>query len=1539
MISLAKKLLGTTGRGSSSTSPVGESRVRKYSLTSSRELTPPVSGTSFSLNPEHSFVTPDRSKISDEPAGGKITPLSQRAEPEASFDSCDGTEGEAFAMCSEIRSRCIADDARQADDYDLALSKTDEDFENCADDVAHPRTSVGGFGLWKDNLVNVMTDARCESATLNTRLSSSTFDEFLDSQATISSDDFASVVSMDLIKPTSKYQRVMRKKKQTTKDLRFRRRTVDNIDFDRTSARDSVAEDLARSKSISLSPSPIGDRPNQWRKVPRRISAARRRTVVGLFADLDASESLNETAEEIPSSLINVVYPNSSEDLLTDCSSVEMLGDRRCSLGRKTAAFYGRRRRNVTAVAVCLDEMKRCKVIADLDLLEDNTEFEPCRMPFEATVVLWPTAVDKPSYFEYLGTNHSWISSLEAIGFVGAECLLMASASFSQGLRDHSLFLLLFPQHLLFAEQKSNSTLRLDWKINVSRLWLSSRKVDAAEVAETDAVGDGSRSFVIGWPPMNAVLTFATSNEKTLWTAKLEEHIATQKEKDENKELDIRVVYKERGLSKLKDLVVSSIENSFQFLQRCLQEFHLNVNNSKDYQLFIRWSKVHREQPLLGHESPYMIGAWFLSSAAKQRKENSHLQCLVLRERKRVRRVLNEAGGRNRASELAALKTLFKRSQWRSQRSTPLFGIYLSEICTGMAIPGRIQAMFQFLYVHGPSTVGVFRKSGRHKELNDFKAYLNSVEEIDFENISVDVVASAIKDWLRNLPDCLLSCSLYNQWISVSELSNSSLMQDELKRLSLSLEPSHLLVLRHLMCVLHRIQLHSKYNRMTPANLAVCIGPNILHRGTTAEMDLLANSVMQANGVVRLLIESVDHVLGSDCIRLYQDLADPEAIEITEIDGDYELHQVVSAENASTISTQNCDQGDYCLSNSLESLSNDFTVENSTLTTSQSLDNMSPDSGLAASNPQLYEDILVATSGLESGCRKSQQPQKDSLSRAELFDILEDQLAPESIDASLSSQASNHYNGIPISAEKMDVGRNVNEHLQQHKNLEFDFEGIVDNFEGRFSIPQEQVGLSDGTEQAASFLSRSLLPEAEVQCSSHDNLLSSFPLGTDVKAMPLVDLTMLKIDNKKKHMSKSVAALNDDVAKKTADLSGPKTPQYCCRLIGVEIVPVTKSNALRESTSVQTKVTEKGSTVFAVSSPTVGRKVGTSPEKFQHKYIDGVKMTAGDNDSPIKRERLHLQSRENPAVVTSHVSKQRPLDSEKGTALARGVHVPQYREVNSSSTKMAELSLNSNSSPQLSVDNGQFSRVNDTSLLVTVTRSRQRECDKAKHSNMQQVVDKYDVCQKALDVNPRLGDTRKDPQNFKCLNERSALVPDRVSGTGIRHNGSRKDAICKPRQFEDNDPCQTKKNSAYNPPDRPVVTGTVNSHCSSGNVTIISPNCPRENGGPKTRHAQTGLGNYIGEVTPTNKGIGADDRQVTAWRGGGITGTAVARLPHPKCPNLNTQTVGGAPCPDGFNQRNGPRMESRSVEMHRRTTVIQLCDNSSVILQKTLKKT
>ena len=104
-------------------------------------------------------------------------------------------------------------------------------------------------------------------------------------------------------------------------------------------------------------------------------------------------------------------------------------------------------------------------------------------------------------------------------------------------------------------------------------------------------------------------------------------------------------------------------------------------------------------------------------------------------------------------------------------------------------------------------------------------------------------------------------------------------------RLSSTLPACHLLVLRHLMCVLHRIQLHSKQNRMTPFNLAVCIAPNILRPPPTASIDLQLTSVAIANMVVGRMIDAIEPVLGSDCVDLYRDIADPRVIQEFDVDG------------------------------------------------------------------------------------------------------------------------------------------------------------------------------------------------------------------------------------------------------------------------------------------------------------------------------------------------------------------------------------------------------------------------------------------------------------------------------------------------------------------------------------------------------------------------------------------------------------------------------------------------------------------------------
>lgn len=74
-----------------------------------------------------------------------------------------------------------------------------------------------------------------------------------------------------------------------------------------------------------------------------------------------------------------------------------------------------------------------------------------------------------------------------------------------------------------FFSIRSHSLLKLDQKVAVGDIWLSTQKEDVAEVLEMDSALDGSRSFVLGWPTAtNTVVTFCTSEEKVVWVARIE---------------------------------------------------------------------------------------------------------------------------------------------------------------------------------------------------------------------------------------------------------------------------------------------------------------------------------------------------------------------------------------------------------------------------------------------------------------------------------------------------------------------------------------------------------------------------------------------------------------------------------------------------------------------------------------------------------------------------------------------------------------------------------------------------------------------------------------------------------------------------------------------------------------------------------------------------------------------------------------------------------------------------------------------------------
>ncbi|XP_049878369.1 rho GTPase-activating protein Graf [Pectinophora gossypiella] len=100
-------------------------------------------------------------------------------------------------------------------------------------------------------------------------------------------------------------------------------------------------------------------------------------------------------------------------------------------------------------------------------------------------------------------------------------------------------------------------------------------------------------------------------------------------------------------------------------------------------------------------------------------------------------------------------------------------------------------------------------------------------------------LTSALKAYLRALPDRLLSQRLHKPLIQAAKLERRSERVSALHALVRALPPEHLDMLRLVLAHLRNVAARSDRNLMTHSNLAVCFGPTLLHADTDSVASIL----------------------------------------------------------------------------------------------------------------------------------------------------------------------------------------------------------------------------------------------------------------------------------------------------------------------------------------------------------------------------------------------------------------------------------------------------------------------------------------------------------------------------------------------------------------------------------------------------------------------------------------------------------------------------------------------------------------------------
>ncbi|XP_029807072.1 rho GTPase-activating protein 20-like [Suricata suricatta] len=470
--------------------------------------------------------------------------------------------------------------------------------------------------------------------------------------------------------------------------------------------------------------------------------------------------------------------------------------------------------------------------------------------------------------------------------------LLHGTVELKQGVRKQKRHLFLFRDLLLIANTNYKKIFKIKNKIPLSTMWTANC---------TDKVGHASisaeRSFILGWPTVNFVATFSSSELKEKWHSSLQRYINLAKEKDQTKSIPLKIFTEDiKNCAGSATVTVTNSDTANDIINMSLPMLGI-TGSEEDYQLWVSSGKGEAPRPLTGHEHPYGIKMSHLPSAPllPQGPEASispstcqeplfpndrfpEMQDqFILKPRHPVQNQQGRDSNKKTVKRSSFLTWAFQRgSRWfqDSQCTAPppakpgqLFGVPLMDICDNDNLPSPILDMLCFINQKGPFTEGIFRKSANMKSCRILKEKLNSGDKVNLDSESVLVVASVLKDFLQNIQGSVFSSDLYDKWLGVADQENEEEKVTAAQRLLDQLPRVNVVLLRYLFGVLYNIEQHSSLNKMTAYNLSVCIAPSILCSSNSCSSELESNLIKKIS-VVQFLIENCLQIFGEDISSL-----------------------------------------------------------------------------------------------------------------------------------------------------------------------------------------------------------------------------------------------------------------------------------------------------------------------------------------------------------------------------------------------------------------------------------------------------------------------------------------------------------------------------------------------------------------------------------------------------------------------------------------------------------------------------------------------
>uniref|UniRef100_A0A3Q2I8Y7 Rho GTPase-activating protein 44 n=1 Tax=Equus caballus TaxID=9796 RepID=A0A3Q2I8Y7_HORSE len=208
------------------------------------------------------------------------------------------------------------------------------------------------------------------------------------------------------------------------------------------------------------------------------------------------------------------------------------------------------------------------------------------------------------------------------------------------------------------------------------------------------------------------------------------------------------------------------------------------------------------------------------------------------------------------------------KAQQEAWVEKPSFGKPLEEhlMISGREIAFPIEACVTMLLECGMQEEGLFRVAPSASKLKKLKAALDCCV-VDVQEYSADphAIAGALKSYLRELPEPLMTFELYDEWIQASNIQEQDKRLQALWNACEKLPKANHNNIRYLIKFLSKLSEYQDVNKMTPSNMAIVLGPNLLWPQAEGNITEMMTTVsLQIVGIIEPIIQHADWFFPGD---------------------------------------------------------------------------------------------------------------------------------------------------------------------------------------------------------------------------------------------------------------------------------------------------------------------------------------------------------------------------------------------------------------------------------------------------------------------------------------------------------------------------------------------------------------------------------------------------------------------------------------------------------------------------------------------------